>query len=280
MDCGARVPRRMDGDTWREVGEMSGTLFMIHGMYAGPWMWENFRGCFGARCWQCVAPALRHRDTQPGSSPDPRLGKVSLLDFAQDLEDEIRRLDRKPVVMGHSMGGLLAQILGSRGLAAALVLVAPAAPAGIPVTSLSVTRSFLEQFLRWGFWRKPVLMSYADSRYGAMNRLPEEDARRIYGRYSHESGRALFEMGLWPLDGKRASRVDEAKIDVPVLVLVGDQDRMTPPAVARKIAAKYRSVSTLKVLPGHGHTLPAEPDWEEIAAFIEGWLMQSVPQTL
>ncbi len=212
---------------------MSGTLFMIHGMYAGPWMWENFRGCFGARCWQCVAPALRHRDTQPGSSPDPRLGKVS-----------------------------------------------PAAPAGIPVTSLSVTRSFLEQFLRWGFWRKPVLMSYADSRYGAMNRLPEEDARRIYGRYSHESGRALFEMGLWPLDGKRASRVDEAKIDVPVLVLVGDQDRMTPPAVARKIAAKYRSVSTLKVLPGHGHTLPAEPDSEEIAAFIEGWLMQSVPQTL
>jgi len=123
-------------------------------------------------------------------------------------------------------------------------------------------------------------MSYADSRFGAMNRLPEEDARRIYNRYVHESGRALFEMGLWPLDGKRASRVDAARIDVPVLVLVGDQDRMTPPAVARKIAAKYRSVSTLKVLPGHGHTLPAEPGWEEIAAFIEGWLMQAVAERL
>ena len=259
---------------------MSGTLFMINGMYAGPWMWENYRGWFEARDWRCLAPALRHHDNRPGDPPDPRLGAVSLLDFAQDLEDEIRRLDRKPVVMGHSMGGLLAQILGSRGLAEALVLLAPAAPAGIPVMSPSVTKSFLEQFLQWGFWRRPVLMSYADSRFGAMNRLPEEDARRIYDRYVHESGRALFEMGLWPLDRKRASRVDAARIDVPVLVLVGDQDRMTPPAVARKIAAKYRSVSTLKVLPGHGHTLPAEPGWEEIAAFIEGWLMQAVAERL
>ncbi|PKN33530.1 MAG: alpha/beta hydrolase [Deltaproteobacteria bacterium HGW-Deltaproteobacteria-19] len=254
---------------------MGGILFMINGMYVGPWIWENYRDWFEARGWRCITPTLRYHDADPGAPPDPRLGMTSLLDFVQDLEDEIARLEEKPVIMGHSMGGLLAQILGSRGLARALVLVASAAPAGIWVTSPSVTRSFLAQMLQWRFWEKPVLMSYGDSRYGALNLLPEETARRIYGRYVHDSGRALFEMGLWSLDGKRASRVNAANITVPVLALVGEQDRMTPVPVVEKIAGKYRSVSTLKIFPDHAHSLLSEPGWEEIAGHIYDWLVHS-----
>lgn len=75
MDCGALAVRRMNTDTrGGEVGEMSRTLFMINGMYAGPWMWENYRDWFEARGWWCLAPALRHHDTRPGDPPDPRLG--------------------------------------------------------------------------------------------------------------------------------------------------------------------------------------------------------------
>jgi len=79
----------------------------------------------------------------PKAKPDDRLGTTSLLDYAEDIENEIRKLDAKPIIMGHSMGGLLAQILGSRGLARALVLLTPAAPAGIRSLTPSVMRSFL-----------------------------------------------------------------------------------------------------------------------------------------
>ena len=73
----------------------------------------------------CITPTLRYHDMDPDDVPDLLLGNATLLDYAHDLEEDIKRLQVTPVIMGHSMGGLLAQIFGSRGLAKALVLLAP-----------------------------------------------------------------------------------------------------------------------------------------------------------
>ncbi len=102
---------------------MAETVVMIHGMWGSGWYWENFKGFFESKGYQCVVPTLRYHDMDPNGVPDPRLGTTSLLDYAADLEKLIRELHVMSILMGHSMGGLLAQILGSRGLAKALVLL-------------------------------------------------------------------------------------------------------------------------------------------------------------
>ena len=94
---------------------MAETIFMIHGMWGGRWNFDNFKGFFEKEGYRCVAATLRHHNVDPKTAPDPRLGTTSLLDYAADLEREIRALGTKPIVIGHSMGGLLAQMLGSRG---------------------------------------------------------------------------------------------------------------------------------------------------------------------
>src|SRR5438445_4111360 len=110
---------------------MTETIFMIHGMWGGPWYWENYRRVFEAQGYRCIATTLPYHDMDPQGVPDPRLGTASLLDYVDALALEIAQLDEKPIVMGHSLGGLLAQMLAARGLAKALVLLTPAAPAGV-----------------------------------------------------------------------------------------------------------------------------------------------------
>ncbi len=157
---------------------MTDTIFMIHGMWGGGWYWDKFQGYFEERGYRCIAPYLRHHNIKPDDPVPSGLGKTSLTDFARDLEEEIRTLDDKPIIMGHSMGGLIAQILASRGLAKEAVLLTPAPPAGIFALTWSVLVSFQEVLLRWGFWNRPHKLSYKKAVYAMMEKLPEEE--RIY----------------------------------------------------------------------------------------------------
>ena len=121
---------------------MADKIVMLHGMWGGGWCWENFKNFFEQRGYECFTPTLRLHDVSPLDDPHPDLGETSLLDYAQDLEKFIHNLDEKPILIGHSMGGLLAQILGSRGLAKAIVLLTSASPSGVNALKFSVIKSF------------------------------------------------------------------------------------------------------------------------------------------
>jgi pimeloyl-ACP methyl ester carboxylesterase len=252
------------------------TLFMIHGMSGGPWCWENYVTYFKAKGYRCIAPALRFHDVSPQDPPDPRLGTTGLLDYAEDLEQEIRTLDRPPIVVGHSMGGLLAQILGARGLAEALVLLSPASPSGINALKFSVIRSFWNEITTWGFvprwgaWRSSQRPSFTSVVYSTLHLVPEKEQRSVYQRLVPESGRAAFQIGLWFFDRHKASKVDETKVTCPVLVVAGKEDRITPASVVKKVAEKYGV--PCKVFDHHAHWVVGEPGWEEIADYIAEWL--------
>ena len=209
---------------------------------------------------------------EPKGLPDSRLGTTSLLDYAEDLEKEISKLETLPILMGHSMGGLLTQILGSRGLAKALVLLTPAAPSGIMSLKPSVIRGFLSGLMRYGFWKKPLRQTFNEAVYSMLQLLTPEEQKEIFDKFVYESGRAASEIGFWPLDSKKAAKVDESKITCPVLVIAGAQDRMTPASVVRKVADKYRTVSTYKEFINHAHWVVSEPGWEDIAQYAYNWL--------
>jgi pimeloyl-ACP methyl ester carboxylesterase len=206
---------------------MAETIVMIHGMWGSGWYWENFKGFFESKGYRCVIPTLRFHDMDPKGIPDPRLGTTSLLDYAADLEKLIRELDGMPIIMGHSMGGLLAQILGSRGLAKALVLLTPASPRGIIALKASVIKSFWSGLTTWGFWRKPFRQTFAEAEYAMLELMPSESRKSIYDQFVYESGRAAFEIGFWLFDSKGAAKVDESKVTCPVISSL-EKDRIHP----------------------------------------------------
>ncbi|MBW1775583.1 MAG: alpha/beta hydrolase [Deltaproteobacteria bacterium] len=253
---------------------MADTIVMIHGMWGGGWYWENFKRYFEQKGYQCVTPILRYHDINPGEKPDPGPGTTSLLDYAQDLEEYISTLDEKPILMGHSMGGLISQILGARDLAKALILLTPASPSGINALKYSVIRSFFGIMTKWGFWRKPHRISYKAAVYSMLSLLPEEDRKAVYERFVYESGTAAFEIGFWLLDSSGASKVDETKVNCPVLVVSGKEDKITPASVVKRVAEKYEAVSTYREFENHAHWVIGEPGWEAIAEFISDWLSE------
>ncbi len=251
---------------------MTKTIVMIHGMWCGSWYWEYYKDFFEGKGYSCVVPNLRYHDVDPSEPPHPRLGKTSLLDYAEDLEKEVRRLDTPPILMGHSMGGLLAQILASRGLAEALVLLTPASPRGIMALKPSVIKSFWSVMRKWGFWGNSMRITFDEAVYSILNLIPAEERRKIYDKFVFESGRAAAEIGFWLFDSKAAAKVDESRVTCPVLVVAGTEDKITPKSVVRKVAKKYGAVSTHKEFENHAHWVIGEPGWDDIAGYVDGWL--------
>jgi pimeloyl-ACP methyl ester carboxylesterase len=255
---------------------MAETLFLIHGMWGGSWDWNEYRGFFEARGYRCLAPNLPFHDMDPRGQPDPRLGTTSLLDYAAFLEQEVRKLEAPPVIVGHSMGGLLAQILGARGLGKALVLLTPASPAGIMAISPSVVRAFWSIQTKWGFWRSPTRQTFEEAAWSILHQYPPEEQRRRYDRMVYDSGRVATEIGYWLFDGKSASRVDEKKITCPVLVVGGGEDRIVPASVVRQVAHKYRAVAQYREFPEQAHMVISQPGWEQVAAYVGDWLARTL----
>jgi len=251
---------------------LSRDLVLVHGMWGASWHWDRYREFFESRGHRVLAPPLRHHDQPPDAAADPRLGTTSLTDFADDLERMIAGLGAKPVVIGHSVGGLLAQILAARGLAAAAVLLTPAAPAGIPTLRWSVVRAFASVYSQWRFWCRPVRQSFGGAAYSVYNLLSTGDQRATHARAVPESGRAIVEVGLPWLDRRRAAAVDPLRVTCPVLVVAGGRDRITPAAVVRRVAARYAPVATYREFPEHAHWVLGEPGWEDVAGCVHEWI--------
>jgi len=252
---------------------MAGTIVMIHGMMGGAWCWDNYKEFFEARGYRCLVPVLRYHDMDPAGKPDPRLGGTSLLDYARDLEGEIRQLDEPPVLLGHSMGGLLAQMLASRGLARALVLLSPAAPAGILSANWSAVKDFLVILRHLSYWRGSFRLADPAAVYAFLDRLPEAEQEKACRRLVYESGRAALEIGCWLLDPRRAARVDAEQIKCPVLVLAGKADKITPASVVKQVAGRYKPLVTYQEFD-HTHWIIGEPGWEAVAGYIDQWLVE------
>ncbi len=251
---------------------MPKTIVMIHGMWVGGWCWKNYKRFFEKKGYQCFTPTLRYHDVDPKEKPHPDLGTTSLMDYASDLQRYIVSLDEKPILIGHSMGGLLAQILGARGLASSLVLLTPAPPSGIKAFNFSVIKSFWSILKQRGFWGNPHRLSFNEAVYFLLHLLPETQQKAIYEKMVYESGRAATEIGLWIFDPNRTSKVDEAKITCPILVVAGTEDRIAPASLVQKVAKKYQSVSIYKEFENHAHYLIGEQGWENIAEFIYVWI--------
>jgi len=241
-------------------------------------MWSTSRtlaplqAALEARGYRVFAPTLPLHPAQ-GPGELAALGRLSLADYVRDLEGAIAgaRLDAPPVLIGHSMGGLLAQALAARQPARACILLAPAPPAGVATLrwdQLWASRSVL---LTPAFWRKPQQLPPAHAAHLLFGAMDAEGRARLQAELLPESGRVFAEIAFWWLDPQRAARVDFAALRAPLLVVGGAEDRIIPAAVVRGIAGRYRH-SELLMLPGRGHWFFDEPGADEVFARLGSWL--------
>ncbi len=245
-------------------------VVMIHGAFCGGWAFDDFRKPFEAKGYRVTTPTLRFHDS--GREPPAALGKTSLIDYASDLEKLIKTLPETPILVGHSMGGLLAQMLAARGLARACVLLAPSAPWGVLPSTLFEVASAQTLLLTGDFFSGPIAPNSRVARANALDKLDKEERRAIYARFVPESGLATFEVMQWALDMRRASHVRARDVTCPVLCLVGSDDRINPPSTVSRIAARYQGRALFEQFDGFSHWLIGEEGWEKIAARALGWL--------
>ena len=251
-------------------------IMMIHGMWGRPGVWEHFAPYFRNLGHAVETPALRFHDRPDGDEP-MEIGNLSLLDYVADLEGAIRQSSDIPVLVGHSLGALIAQHLAARGLARALVLLAPAALPRFAILRPTSIRIFHRRFTRRRFWARPQRLGPRQAIFGLFNRLPPAEQEKQIAAMTYDSGRVLFELLLAPFDRRHAAEIDTAAVTCPVMIVAGAEDRLMPAVGARRLAARYRGRARYFELAGHAHWLPGEPGWERIAASCAAWLAEALP---
>ena len=222
-------------------------------------MWKNYQARLADAGYETHAINLRGHH---GSRPVRDIGKVSLNDYVADAIGAARRLGN-PIVIGHSMGGLIAQKVAEAGACRALVLISAAPPRWIPVVSWTLLRKQLKHMPDL-LLHRPILPSRADADVLMFNRTPLADRDAQYAQLVPDSGRAGFEMSFGLID------VAAQRVTSPTLVVTGLDDQFVVPRVARALARKYRA--TLKEFPTHAHHIMTEPGWEKPCDEMILWL--------
>jgi pimeloyl-ACP methyl ester carboxylesterase len=201
--------------------------------------------------------------------PDAALG-LSMNDYAGALAAAAAALPTPPVLVGHSLGGLVALMAAARTPVAGVVLLAPSSPWGVSGSTMEEAVSAVSLYALGPYWAQVIQPDYASFRRFAVDRLPRPERHALHARLRPESGRALFETLNWWLDPFMTTLVDPAKIAAPVLAIAGANDVVHPPATVRESARRLGAA--FEVMPAMSHWLPGEPGWERVAAKCLAWI--------
>ena len=245
-------------------------IVMVHGANCGAWCFEKFREIFTHEGWIFHAPDLVGHGMSAGTNKDAVKG-VGMADYRAELEDFLGGFSAPPVVLGHSMGAVLAQQLAAQGLARALILLSPAPRSGILPASDGEKQLAADLMGLGPFWTLALPPSFDLACFYSLNRIPPDQQRAIFDRFVPESGRALFELFFWMFDKEQASAVDTGAMRCPVLCVSGSDDRLISLATARATAAGFPG-ATFWEAKGHAHLLLLEPGAEELARRIAQWI--------
>ena len=210
------------------------------------------------------------------TSPETIAGK-GITDVVDHYTDIIDGLPAKPIVIGHSFGGLIAQRLLSNGSAAAAVAIDPAPIKGVlylPPSALRVASIALRNPANR---HRAVSLTAAEFRYGFANAVSEDEATALYGRWAIPSpGRPLFEAAAANVVPHSPAKVDTRKADRgPLLVTAGGKDHTVPASISRatvRLYGKSHAVTDLRQFPDRGHSLTIDSGWREVADAVLTWL--------
>lgn len=258
-------------------------IVMIHGMWSQPAVWHPFKAFFESKGFRVLTPQLRHHDALHHEEPHDALGQTSIRDYVDDLLTMIGGLKHPPILMGHSMGALLAQLVSARTHVRATVLLASAPIAGTAkMLHFDSWRILGRQVAHPFAWRKARRPSFGAMRYGLFNGLSESHSRQKFDQVVWESGRAICEICFHMFDRHRSVQIHPDEIETPLLFLTGTEDRLTPTGIGQRTAHHFGANASFEPIQGRAHWLISEPGWEDVAGksldFINWQLDQQAEQ--
>jgi len=247
-------------------------VVFVHGLWLLPSSWDRWVTLFEQAGFVALTPGWPDDPetvAEAREHPEVFAGK-GITEIANYQESIIGRLDRKPVVIGHSFGGLLTMILAGRGLAEASVAISPAPFRGVLPLPLSSVRAASVALRNPANWNRAVPLTYEQFRYGFANAVGEDEAKELYLGYSVAGpGEVLFQAASANINPWSEARVDSMNPERgPMLVVSADSDHTVPWAIANAAYEKQRrnvGVTEIIKIPGRGHSLTIDAGWQEVA---------------
>jgi alpha-beta hydrolase superfamily lysophospholipase len=266
------------------TSEPSGTgqpVVLIHGLWLTPLSWEHWIPHFEARGHQVLAPSWPGLEgdveaVRRNTSQYERLGVKEIVDHYDGI---IRGLDEKPIIMGHSFGGLITQLLLDRGLGAAGVALSPAQIKGVlilPPAQAKVTWVVLKNPANR---HRTVALDAKQFKYGFCNTLSDSESENARSRYAVPGpGRVLFQAAFANFNPHAVTKVDlHSTTRAPLLLVANGKDHTVPASVTRaqyKLQRKAKSVTEIKEYADRNHFTAGAPGWEEVADYALDWAVK------
>lgn len=248
------------------------TVLLVHGMFMTPACWGPWTSFFEEAGYRTLAPAWPAHDKTPAEAraahPDAALAAVDLAAVVEHYRKIIASLEEPPILVGHSMGGLVVQILLAEGLGSAAIAIDAAPPKGVFTFNVAFLKSN-GRVLR-GSLDEPLDMDAERFAYVFVNEQPKADQHAIWEWYAQPESRRVG----------RGATTDQAKIDFsrargPLLLIAGEKDHAVPPVVGRKTfrrQAKGDGYTEFREIAGADHWLIGSAKWREVAALSLAWL--------
>ena len=254
-------------------------LMLIHGAWLSARSWEHFADYFAKRGFAVSAPEWPRKqgDVEELRAEADELKGLGIAEIVDHYEEQIRALEEPPVLIGHSFGGLIVELLLDRGLGRAGVALSPAPPKGILVLPFSSLKAAAPALAHPSKWHGIVTLTPEEFTYGFVNTFSPEDAATAYERYAvPETGQIFYEAGFANFHLNPPTEVHFKNAErAPLLIVGAGKDQTVPASLARKQYEKYgRSQAKTDYLEfeGRPHLLMAAEGWEEVAAAIDSWL--------
>jgi pimeloyl-ACP methyl ester carboxylesterase len=247
-------------------------VVFIHGLWLLPSSWDRWGEFFKKAGYAPLAPDWPDDPEtveQARANPDV-FAKKTLKQIGDHTAELIGGLTKKPAVMGHSTGGLLAQLIADRGLSAATVAIDPGPFRGVlplPVSALRSAGPVLKNPLNRG---RAVTLTLDQFKYGWATALDDDEAKQLYDTYHvAASGAALMQMANANVNPFTEAKLDPKNPDRgPLLIIDGEKDHTVPWAIANasyKRQKRNPAVTEIKQIPNRGHSLTIDSGWQEVA---------------
>ncbi|MFJ9055499.1 alpha/beta hydrolase [Streptomyces sp. NPDC102409] len=248
-------------------------VVFVHGLWLLPSSWDRWAAVFEEAGFAPLAagwPDDPATVAEANAHPEVFAGK-SVAQVADHVAELIGALDRRPVVIGHSFGGLIAQMIAGRGLSAATVAIDPAPFRGVlplPVSSLRAARPVLSNPANF---HRAVPLTYDQFRFAFANAVSEEEAEELYETFAVPApGEPLFQAAVANINPWTEVKVDTVHPGRgPLLIVSGEKDNTVPWAIAhasyKKQVRNGSAVTEITELAGRGHALTIDSGWREVA---------------
>ncbi len=252
----------------------------VHGLWLLPSSWDRWRTLFDDAGYTTLAPGWPDDpNTVEEANAHPEVfAHKSVGQIADHFEDVIAKLAKRPVLIGHSFGGLLAQILAGRGIAAATVAIDPAPFRGVLPLPISALKSAAPVLGNPANRSRAVPLTYDQFRFAFANAVDEDEAKELFNSYAVPgSGVPLFQAATANLNPWTEAKVNSTNPDRgPLLIIDGEKDHTVPWAIANasyKKQARNKNVTEIVKIPDRGHSLTIDHGWRDVAdtalAFIQ-----------